>query len=198
MTMWEFKTPGVPDDLFERAEDIPMTKEEVRALAISKLRLREGDVFVDVGSGSGSVSVEASLVVGERGRVIAIDSDEKAVNLTKRNVERFKLKNVQVVHGESPEALEGLGEFDRVFVGGTKRLEDTVRVLFKHLRKGGRIVVSAILLETAYRAISAMESTGFANVEVVEVIIAKGKRTGEGTMMLSRNPVFLISCDKPY
>ncbi|MBW9141510.1 MAG: precorrin-6Y C5,15-methyltransferase (decarboxylating) subunit CbiT [Candidatus Aramenus sp.] len=199
--MWEYKVPGIPDDMFEREEDIPMTKEEVRVVALSKLRVREGDVFLDVGSGSGSVSVEASLLVGERGKVVSVDSCKRAVELTKRNVERFKLKNVEVVLGESPQVLQyvvqRVGKVDRAFVGGTRKLEGTLKALFDALRSGGRVVVSAVLLETASKAISSMEEAGFVNVEVVELIVAKGRKIKEGTMMLSRNPVFLVSGEKP-
>jgi cobalt-precorrin-6B (C15)-methyltransferase len=199
--MWEYKVPGIPDDMFEREEYIPMTKEEVRAVALSKLRVREGDVFLDVGSGSGSVSVEASLLVGERGKVVSVDSDKKAVELTKRNVERFNLKNVEVVLGESPQILQHVvqrvGKVDRAFVGGTRGLEGTLKALFDALRPEGRVVVSAVLLETTSKAISSMEEVGFINVEVVELIVAKGKKIREGTMMLSRNPVFLVSGERP-
>ena len=87
--MWDHKTPGIPDSEFERAERVPITKEEVRAIQISKARLNSGDTVYDVGCGSGSVSVEAGLQVEGRGRVFAIDIDPDAVTLTKRNLAKF-------------------------------------------------------------------------------------------------------------
>ena len=76
--MWNAKTPGIPDELFDRDENVPITKEEVRAVQISKARLKPGMTVYDIGCGSGSISVEASLQVEESGSVHAIDYDTKA------------------------------------------------------------------------------------------------------------------------
>ena len=82
--MWNYKTPGIPDEEFERTEKVPITKEEVRTVQISKARLKPGQIVYDVGCGSGSISVEASLQVEFSGKVLAIDYDQNAVDLTKR------------------------------------------------------------------------------------------------------------------
>lgn len=119
--------------------------------------------------------------------------------MTRRNAERFGvLGNVVLIRGEAPEVLLGINErFDRVFVGGgSERIEDIIRVLWGMLNGGGRVVVDAILVETVVRAVRAMEEVGFRDVEVTEVIIAKGLRTRVGTAMISRNPVFVISGEK--
>jgi len=80
--MWNFKTPGIPDELFERTEKVPITKEEVRVIQISKARLRPGQLVYDVGCGSGSISIEAAIQVESSGKVLAIDYDENAIELT--------------------------------------------------------------------------------------------------------------------
>ena len=82
--MWDAKTPGIPDELFDRDENVPITKEEARAVQISKARLKPGMTVYDIGCGSGSISVEAALQVEESGSVHAIDYDAKAVELTKK------------------------------------------------------------------------------------------------------------------
>ncbi len=82
--MWNFKTPGIPDELFERTEKVPITKEEVRVIQISKARLCPGQLVYDVGCGSGSISVEAAIQVESSGKVLAIDYDENAIELTKK------------------------------------------------------------------------------------------------------------------
>ena len=87
--MWNAKTPGIPDELFDRYENVPITKEEVRAVQISKARLKPGMTVYDIGCGSGSISVEASLQVEESGSVHAIDYDTKAVELTKKTFQLF-------------------------------------------------------------------------------------------------------------
>ncbi len=197
---WEFNVPGIPDEYFEREEEIPMTKEEIRALALSKLRVKRGDRFLDIGCGTGSVTVEASLLVGREGKVYGIDKEEKAIKLTKRNIERFNLQdyNIQLVLGEAPEVLFTLNEkFDKIFIGGgSERIEEILKASWLLLSENGRVVLDAILIETVNKAISAMESIGFNDIEITEVIIAKGKRTKVGTAMISRNPIFIIAGEK--
>ena len=86
--MWKNKTPGTPDEQFERTEDVPITKEEIRALQISKARLSSGQTVFDIGCGSGSISVESALQIESKGHVYAIDFDQKAIELTKKNLEK--------------------------------------------------------------------------------------------------------------
>ena len=86
MLLWEYRTPGIPDELFERTEEVPITKEDIRAIAISKLRLKEGYSAIDVGCGSGSITVE--LCLQTKGKIYAIDFDKKAVELTKKNLQK--------------------------------------------------------------------------------------------------------------
>ena len=87
--MWKTKTPGIPDELFERDENVPITKEEVRVVQISKGRLKPGMIVYDIGCGSGSMSVEAALQVEDSGHVHAVDYDPKAVELTKKNLAKL-------------------------------------------------------------------------------------------------------------
>ncbi|MEM0092400.1 MAG: precorrin-6Y C5,15-methyltransferase (decarboxylating) subunit CbiT [Saccharolobus sp.] len=196
---WEYNVPGIPDNYFDRDEEIPMTKEEIRALALSKLRLKRGETVLDIGCGTGSVTIEASLIVGDRGKVYGIDKDEKAINLTRKNAEKFDvLNNIVLIKGEAPEIFLSLDtKFDKVFIGGgSERIDEILRALWNMLNSKARVVIDAILVETVARAIKAMEEIGFGNVEVTEVIIAKGMKTKMGTAMMSRNPIFIISGEK--
>ncbi|BFI76671.1 precorrin-6Y C5,15-methyltransferase (decarboxylating) subunit CbiT [Sulfurisphaera ohwakuensis] len=191
------RLPGIPDEEFIRVEKIPMTKEEIRVLALSKARLFDGAKFIDIGSGTGSVTVEAGLVVGEKGKVWAIEKDKDAVELTRKNVEKFKLNNVVIIEGEAPEALDHVdSEVDAIFVGGTERLEEILLSSDKKLKNGGRIVIDAILLETVNKALSTLNQMGY-KTEVIEVIIAKGMKTSKGYAMISRNPIFIVYSEKP-
>lgn len=196
---WEYNVPGIPDNYFDRDEEIPMTKEEIRALALSKLRLKRGETVLDIGCGTGSVTIEASLIVGDKGKVYGIDKNEKAINLTRKNAEKFDvLNNIVLIKGEAPEIFLSLDtKFDKVFIGGgSERIDEILRALWNMLNSKARVVIDAILVETVARAIKAMEEIGFGNVEVTEVIIAKGMKTRMGTAMMSRNPIFIISGEK--
>lgn len=195
--MWNFKTPGIPDESFERTEKVPITKEEVRTIQISKGRLRPGHTVYDIGCGSGSISIEAALQVENSGKVIAIDYDTNAVNLTKKNIEKFGVTNVTVIYGNAIEKIPNLGEADVIFVGGTRG--DTQEIVEKcknKLKSGGRIVIGIILIETLYSILQILNKLDFDSVDITQVTISKSRKTSTGTMMLSRNPVTIISATK--
>ncbi|AEE94876.1 precorrin-6Y C5,15-methyltransferase(decarboxylating), CbiT subunit [Acidianus hospitalis W1] len=188
---------GIPDEMFIRDEKIPMTKEEIRVLALSKAKLFHGAKFVDIGSGTGSVTVEAGLYVGSKGKVYAVEKDPNAVELTRKNIEKFDLHNVTIIQGESPDALKEIREeVDAIFVGGSERLKDSLVASNEILKKKGRIVLDAILLETAVKAMEVLNSMNY-NPQIIEVIVAKGMKTSKGYAMLSRNPIFIIYGEKP-
>ncbi len=136
---WKYVIPGIPDNFFERDEEIPMTKEEIRALALSKLRIRKGDMILDIGCGTGSVTVEASLLVGSTGKVYGVDKEEKAINLTRRNAEKFGvLNNIVLIKGEAPEILFTINEkFDRIFIGGgSEKIKEIISASWEIIKKG--------------------------------------------------------------
>ncbi|WP_236753459.1 precorrin-6Y C5,15-methyltransferase (decarboxylating) subunit CbiT [Acidianus sp. HS-5] len=183
--------------MFIRDEKIPMTKEEIRVIAISKAKLFHGAKFVDIGSGTGSVTVEAGLYVGSKGKVYAIEKDPKAIELTRKNVEKFNINNVEIIQGESPSALKEIKEeIDAVFVGGSENLDASIIEVDRLLKSKGRIVLDAILLETAVKAISVLSSLNY-NPQIIEVIVAKGMNTSKGYAMISRNPIFIVYGEKP-
>jgi cobalt-precorrin-6B (C15)-methyltransferase len=192
--LWDYRTPGIPDELFERTEEVPITKEDIRAIAVSKLRLKEGNSAIDVGCGSGSITVELCLQTG--GKVYAIDFDPNAVELTKKNLEKFGAK-AQVMLGKAQDLLPGLPQVDAVIVGGTwGDARQVIQLAVERLKKGGRIVIDTILIETMYQAITAVGELGLAEIDITQVTIAKARKVTTGTMMLARNPVMIISATK--
>jgi cobalt-precorrin-6B (C15)-methyltransferase len=196
--MWTCRTPGIPDEMFVQSDEVPgPTKEEIRVLTISKARLREGSLVVDVGCGTGGLTVEAAHQVTSKGKVFAVDNDENAIELTKTNVARFGVQNtVQIIKGKAPEAILNLPEVDAVLIGGSQSLRDVVRASHQKLKKNGRIVVNAILLETGYTALDEIRKMDFKEFDVITVSVAKGKEVRSGTMMLARNPITIISATK--
>lgn len=196
--MWSYKTPGIPDKLFLQSDKVPgPTKEEVRVLTISKARLREGFYVVDVGCGTGGLTVEAALQVASNGKVFAIDEDEAAVSLTRENVEKFGVQNVvQVIHGKAPEVMSNLPKVDSVIIGGSVSLREAIRSSYEKLKENGRIAINAILLETAYTALDEIKKLNFKNVDVTLVFVAKGREVASRTMMVARNPITIISATK--
>jgi len=195
--MWQYRTPGIPDELFERVEEVPITKEEVRVVQVSKGRLSAGNVVYDVGCGSGSVSVEASYQIGPTGKVFSIDIDPKAIELTKKNLFKFGVLNVTVIMGDAKEKISELPQADAIFIGGTGGdTVDIVKLCEGKLRQGGRIVIGTILIETFYAILNTIEKLRFSSVDITQVTISKSRKTTTGTMMIARNPVTIISATK--
>lgn len=188
---WPWATTGVPDELFVRAR-VPMTKQEVRAAALSKLRVATTDVVWDVGAGTGSVSVECALLARE-GHVWAVERKAEACDLIRENARRFGLANLDVVEGRAPEALEDLPAPDAVFVGGSAGTLARVLEVAREKNPEVRICVSAITLETLSRATELLATDGFDGFDASQVQASRAEELGPYHLMRAQNPVFLVS-----
>ncbi len=196
---WVYRTPGIPDEAFNQSDEVPgPTKEEIRVVTIAKARLSPGAVVIDVGCGTGGLTVEAALQVTSKGRVYALDEDEAAVKLTQSNVEKFGVQDtVKVTKGKAPEALASIPKADAILIGGGGvSLQKIIHASAEKLKENGRIVVNAILLETATTAVMELKALGFRDIDIVNISVAKGKQINSGTMMLARNPITIVSATK--
>lgn len=190
-----FQAPGLSDKEFIRGK-VPMTKEEVRALAVSKLRLHPRDVVWDVGAGTGSVSVECALRLPE-GQVYGVECKEDAFRLIQQNREKFQVSNLYPVLGMAPEVLEELPAPDRVFIGGSRgNLREIVEAALDK-NPAVRIVLSAITLETLAAALEVIRLYGFRETDVVQVSVSRSFNVASYHMMRAENPVYLISVEGP-
>ena len=195
--MWKSKTPGIPDEEFESTESVPITTEEIRAIQISKGRLCAGQTILDIGCGSGSVTVEAAIQVEESGKVIGVDIDPNAIELTEKNLKKFGITNYQLVEGNAKEKILEFPEADTVFIGGTGGdTRDIVELCQNKIKSGGRIVIGVILIETLYSVLQTIEKLDFTEIDITQITIGKSRKTSTGTMMLARNPVTVISATK--
>ena len=195
--MWKFKTPGIPDEEFERTESVPITKEEIRAIQISKARLSSGQTVLDIGCGSGSITVEAGLQVESGGKVVGVDLDPNAIELTNRNLKKFGVDNATLILGNAKEKISDLPEADAIFIGGTGGdTQEIVQLCEDKLKSGGRIVIGVILIETLYAVLQTIEKLKFDSIDITQITIGKSRKTSTGTMMLARNPVTVISATK--
>lgn len=193
---WNSKSPGIPDEFFLREEEVPITKEEVRSIIISKLRLTENSSVIDIGCGSGSITVELCLQC-QKGKVFGVDLDSQAVNLTKKNLEKFNVY-AEIKLGNAMDILESLPLVDGIVIGGTTgKTEALIDQSINKLNQGGRLVITTILIETMFKAMKTVnESNLLKDFDFTQITISKGRRTKTGTMMLARNPVLVISATK--
>jgi len=195
MMIWNYLTPGIPDELFERSENVPITKEDIRSIVLSKLRLRKNCSVIDVGCGSGSITVEICLQVNSK-KVYAIDSDKNAIELTRKNLDKFGV-SANLFYSKAEEILPSLPNVDAIIIGGTKgKTEKIIELCISKLKKDGRLVIDTILIETMYKALRAVKKEKMREIDVTQVTISKGKDVSSGTMLISRNPILILSATK--
>lgn len=178
------------DECFIRGK-IPMTKSEVRAVSLDKLELRDGEVFYDVGAGTGSVAVEAALRC-PHSRVFALEQKEEGCELIRRNREKFAAENLTVVPGRVPETLCVLPAPDKVFIGGSGGNLETILTAVRAANPQVRIVLNVIALETLSELTGYLEQEKL-EAEVVSVQIARAQSLGRYHLMQGMNPVWVVT-----
>jgi len=189
--MRELLPPGIPDEAFVRGA-VPMTKAEPRAITMAKARLHPSASVLDIGAGTGSLTVEAALLCPE-GEVVAVERSVEALELLRANLDRFGVADrVRVVAGEAPEALAGLGEFDAVLVGGSgSRLTELLAALPSLLVPGGRAVTNTIGLQSTAEIVDAFRLGPWAEWECVQVNVARAAMLGEVVRFEPLNPMWV-------
>ncbi|PLX73979.1 MAG: cobalamin biosynthesis bifunctional protein CbiET [Desulfuromonas sp.] len=181
---------GIPDEELATAKKL-ITREEVRAISLAKLRLRHDMTLWDIGAGSGSVSIEADHLL-PNGKVFAIERNVQYVPLLKQNLKRFNARNVTLIEGEAPLCLDDLADPDRVFIGGSGgNLWEILSAVDQRLTVGGRVVINAVTLDTLTAATEYFDNAGY-ELEVTTVNIARTKPLTDYKMFEAHNPVFVV------
>jgi cobalt-precorrin-6B (C15)-methyltransferase len=172
----------------------PMTKEEVRILSIAKLELEEDYRVLDIGAGTGSVSIQIAKQC-TKGEVIAIEKDEEALEIIKQNKEKFKANNLEIVKAEAMEIEPNItGEFDSIFVGGSGgNIDDIIKTYGSKLKKDKNIVLNFITINNVYKAMETLKELNY-EVECVQLQVSKTK--GQSYMLMANNPIFVVSGKK--
>jgi precorrin-6Y C5,15-methyltransferase (decarboxylating) len=167
-----------------------ITKDEVRAVTLHKLRLPEAGIFWDIGAGSGSVSLEAALLFPGL-NVFAVERDEEQIENMTANRERFQVFNITILHGRAPEALTALPSPDRVFIGGSGGSIGSIIEMTGNRMKSGIIVVNAATVETLNLALEALNAAHYI-VEVSQISVSRMKSIGDGHFFSAQNPIFVL------
>lgn len=188
-------THGIPDEEFIRGK-APMTKEEVRSVSLSKLRLTEDSICYDVGAGTGSVSVEMALRA-DQGQVFAIEKKEEAAALLEENKQKFAVDNLEIIKGEAPQALENLPAPTHAFIGGSSGNLKEIVALLLGKNPQVRIVINCITLETISEALDVLKEYDFQQREVVQLAASRSKEISRYHLMMGENPIYIITCQNP-
>jgi precorrin-6B C5,15-methyltransferase / cobalt-precorrin-6B C5,C15-methyltransferase len=136
---------SLPDGAFEH--DGQLTKQDARAISLSALAPRAGELLWDVGAGAGSIGIEW-LLSHPACRAIAIESDEERSKRIRRNANELGAPRLEIVHGTAPGALETLPAPHAIFIGGGASDAGVIDACWSALTSGGRLVINAVALET--------------------------------------------------
>jgi len=187
--------PAIPDEQFLRG-DVPMTKQEVRVYIMAQAMIQPADIVWDIGAGTGSLSVESALRAPQ-GKVFAMDGETEACGLVRQNAERFNVPNIKVIQEKAPAALVGLPDPDVVFVGGSGgNLLEILQEATTRLRAGGRLIITAVLVETLHDALQFMTGREGFEVEACGLQITRIEPVAGRHMFRSLNAVYAVICRK--
>lgn len=184
-------TPGIEDEAFIR-DQVPMTKEEVRCISICKLHLQKDSVVYDVGSGTGSIAVELSLCSPDM-RVYAIETNPAAVELIRKNRDKFACENMKIIEAMAPEGFEALPTPTHAFIGGSKgNLREILEGLYQK-NPSLRVVMNAVSMESICQMQGLLKELPVKDVEILELQVSKSRELGSYHMLQANNPVFIFA-----
>ncbi|PHV70990.1 cobalt-precorrin-6Y C(15)-methyltransferase [Sporanaerobium hydrogeniformans] len=173
---------------------VPITKEEVRAISLNKLELKNKKSFLDIGAGTGTVGIEAAHTYHQL-TVWAVEQNPKAIEVIKKNVDKFKLSNYNLIEGTAPMPFRGT--VDAIFVGGSSgKLEEIMKWSYELLTPGGHLVTNFLLIENFYEALGILKQIGFKNVEATLLSVCKLEKLGQGEYFKPFNPIYILSGQK--
>jgi len=186
---------GIPDHYFVHEQGL-ITKSEIRAISLAKLQLLPEHVVWDLGAGSGSVSVEAALLV-DSGKVYAVEKNPKRVKQIKINMNQFGIKNMEVVQAELPGGLAGLAEPDRIFIGGGGRnLKAIIQGAVAAMKPDGIVVVNTVLIPNVQTAMETLEALGL-KTSMLQAQISHSRRMPWAERLEAQNPVWIVTGSRP-
>lgn len=186
---------GISDNEFIRG-DIPMTKEEIRILVLTKAKISPTDTILDIGAGTGSLSIEAALQAPQ-GKVYAIEREVEGIELIRANAAKFNATNVEAISGSAPLALTGLPAMNVILIGGSGGHLGEILEKSKDLLKAkGRILITAVTIETLYDALHIMQAKPDFTVEAFGAQVTRIKALKSSNMLQALNPIYIIVCTK--
>ena len=187
---------GMPDARFRHRKGL-ITKSEIRALSLSRLKLSRNNLIVwDIGAGSGSISVEAALIL-TGGQVTAFEKHPDRIDDIRFNAEQFGCSNIKIIHARFPEQAGDLTPPHRIFIGGSG--PDPGAVLdfaSQRLRPGGHLVMNTVLIRTLDRAVDLLEKKGF-NTRINQIQVSRSRKMPDSIRFEALNPVWILSAAKP-
>ena len=186
----------IKDNEFIRGK-VPMTKEEIRFVSLGKMEIKDDDICLDIGGGTGSVSMEMARFA-RNGKVFVIERNDEAVELIHKNKEKFGLENLNIIKGMAPDGLKDLDtKFNKIFIGGSAgNLVEIIKYSYESLVEAGILVLNFIVLENISTAVEELKKYDFKDVDICQLIVSKNRKVKDFNMMMAENPIYVITAKK--
>ncbi len=186
------RTPGLPDDAFDH--DGQLTKREARALTLAALAPLPGELLWDIGAGSGSIGIEW-LRTHPAMRAVGIEPRADRADRARENAAALGVPHLDVVEGRAPAALAGLPAPDAIFVGGGLTAEGVLDACLSALRPGGRLVATAVTIETEQVLIAAHAAHGG---RLTRLAVSRAEPLGRFTAWRPHLPLTQWTLERPH
>jgi precorrin-6Y C5,15-methyltransferase (decarboxylating)/cobalt-precorrin-6B (C15)-methyltransferase len=194
---WDFVTPGLPDAAFADAPGFSPTPLELRVMLLAHLRPRPDSLVWDVGGGTGALALEIARLM-PAGQVHTLERDPEAIELLKRNVQRFGAANLHIHAGDAPEGLAQLPPHpDRVLLEVGRPLRQVLDLVWEALVPAGRLVISTASLEGLVDATDTLSRLEARDLQVVQATVHRMQRRGSQARLAAAEPLFLIAAERP-
>jgi cobalt-precorrin-6B (C15)-methyltransferase len=181
----------IKDEDFISSKEVPgPSKEEIRCLVLCKSKVSSNDLVVDIGCGTGGITIEMAK---RAKKVIAIDKNHKAIELTRKNIKKHVVyEKVDLIQNDGISALKFIENIDIAIIGGSGNdLNEILELAISKLNPNGRIIVTAILINTKLDAIKVLKQNNL-SPEIVEINVSRGHILKRGVMMKAENPISII------
>lgn len=187
---------GIDDEKFLRQDKIPMTKREIRILTLVLAQVFHAEIIVDVGAGTGSLSIEAAKFAPD-GNIFAIEKNSAAVELLKQNIKKFSADNITVLHDEASKVLKNFSAIDVAIIGGSGgKLEKILDVVDEKLKVGGRIAANFISIQNLSTCLDWFNRHENYNYDAIQVQINRLKKIGRYDIARANNPIYILTATK--
>ena len=187
---------GINDENFLRKDRIPMTKREIRILTLALANVHDAEIIVDIGAGTGSISIEAANFAPDS-NVFAIEKNSSAIDILKKNIKKFEIDNITVINDDASKVLNNFSKIDVAIIGGSGgKLEEILNILDNKLIIGGRIVANFISIQNLATCLDWLKNHKNFSYDAIQVQINHFKKIGSYDMAQAANPIFIITATK--